>query len=405
MTLVSLNTLVKASAGTALQAAGGAAGNLIGVNNLVGEFVVVSAVLSASPGTIGRVAIQRGLAIAGQAGVFERDLQPVSNLAPPLTGVPLGPPTPAQPVRNLAPPLTGVPLGPPTPLREVVAEIALNTKKIPAVVEANRLQGAKGRGDPDFRIPIDMNLVAATLTPPPVLSVPRHARLRGPTVGFVSERHPDKRFLFAQYVPPEYSEKRQYTWSQATIPGLEGPVYQFINGGTRTLSLTLMFNSYGDDPSWNQRGQAVDDTFVERQLRQLYRLAEPRLQTQKTLKRWAPDRLCMVFGHPGFLSMSQADSVTGRRSLPVYITDINVKRSFFKSTGAAQRAFVTINVAKITDFVGTSFLSTKRIIDSLLAQKNEDEAQALIAARQAAERRRITSRNRTSDVLSDLYGD
>src|ERR1700730_15546699 len=44
--------------------------------------------------------------------------------------------------------------------------------------------------------------------------------------------------------PEEYTVNREINYAQAVIPGLSGPVLQFVNGNMQTLEMELFLESY-----------------------------------------------------------------------------------------------------------------------------------------------------------------
>jgi len=46
--------------------------------------------------------------------------------------------------------------------------------------------------------------------------------------------------------PEEYSQRREVTYAQTTIPGLSGPLLQFVAGAMQTLEMELFIDTYVD---------------------------------------------------------------------------------------------------------------------------------------------------------------
>ena len=47
-----------------------------------------------------------------------------------------------------------------------------------------------------------------------------------------------------QFNPQEYSHSRDINYAQAAIPGLSGPILQFVNGNLQTLEMELFLDSW-----------------------------------------------------------------------------------------------------------------------------------------------------------------
>jgi nucleoid-associated protein YgaU len=60
--------------------------------------------------------------------------------------------------------------------------------------------------------------------------------------------------------PEEYTVNREINYAQAAIPGLSGPILQFVNGNMQTLEMELFLDSY-EEHKVNNRvlNQAQDD--------------------------------------------------------------------------------------------------------------------------------------------------
>ncbi len=55
------------------------------------------------------------------------------------------------------------------------------------------------------------------------------------------------RELFVQFNPEEYSLNRDNTIASQAIPGLSGPILQFVNGNMQTLDMELLFDTWDTD--------------------------------------------------------------------------------------------------------------------------------------------------------------
>jgi nucleoid-associated protein YgaU len=59
--------------------------------------------------------------------------------------------------------------------------------------------------------------------------------------------------------PEEYTENKDNKFATQEIPGLSGPLVQFVSGGQRTLDMELFFDSYEEtDPEKRDIRKAVD---------------------------------------------------------------------------------------------------------------------------------------------------
>jgi len=52
--------------------------------------------------------------------------------------------------------------------------------------------------------------------------------------------------------PEEYTINKDNNFASQAIPGLSGPLLQFVNGNMRTLEMELFFDTY-DTPDANKR--------------------------------------------------------------------------------------------------------------------------------------------------------
>lgn len=59
------------------------------------------------------------------------------------------------------------------------------------------------------------------------------------------------RILRFQYNPPEIKETLDVGWAEIKVPGLDGPIHQFVAGGVREIPLELFFNIHGHNPRTN----------------------------------------------------------------------------------------------------------------------------------------------------------
>jgi nucleoid-associated protein YgaU len=67
--------------------------------------------------------------------------------------------------------------------------------------------------------------------------------------------------LRVMFNPAEYSIERGNSYKSTSIPGLGGPLIQFINGEARTLTMELFIDDYSDTPTAGTEGvqQMLDD--------------------------------------------------------------------------------------------------------------------------------------------------
>ena len=67
--------------------------------------------------------------------------------------------------------------------------------------------------------------------------------------------------------PGEYNLSRGVNYAEKKIPGLEGPVFQYLSGESETLDLTLIFDTY--EPPSLQNGGKEGGTDVTKQTKSL----------------------------------------------------------------------------------------------------------------------------------------
>ena len=57
--------------------------------------------------------------------------------------------------------------------------------------------------------------------------------------------------------PEEYTVNRDNNFAQVTVPGLRGPLLQFVSGNLQTLEMELLVDSYEAHDRFNEAGQDV----------------------------------------------------------------------------------------------------------------------------------------------------
>ena len=80
-------------------------------------------------------------------------------------------------------------------------------------------------------------------------------RLEKAAIDIIGGAGPVKR-IAVLFNPSEYSIERTNTYKAASIPGLSGPLFSFINGEADALSMELFLDDYTDAPP---DGRSVDD--------------------------------------------------------------------------------------------------------------------------------------------------
>src|SRR5260221_7536732 len=121
--------------------------------------------------------------------------------------------------------------------------------------------------------------------------------------------------IHVMFNPFEYTIDRSNTYKATAIPGLSGPLFQFINGEADVLSMELFVDDYTDPTT--PSGSSVQDT-----LQALAKL----LEIDRTLH--APPTVMFVWGKLSFKAI---------------IEKLSRKITLFQPDGSPARA--TLNVA------------------------------------------------------------
>lgn len=67
-----------------------------------------------------------------------------------------------------------------------------------------------------------------------------------------------KKAIQVEFNPAEYNLSSSIQYSEKNIPGLDGPIGQYIAGNSTTLNITLMFNTY-NPPTLNRPAESGKD--------------------------------------------------------------------------------------------------------------------------------------------------
>jgi hypothetical protein len=191
-----------------------------------------------------------------------------------------------------------------------------------------------------------------------------------------------------QFNPAELSFNKTAQMAEIAIPGLDGPVLQFIRGGTETLSLDLFFDT-------TEKGMGDTAESVTKQVDDFYSLVkqDPKLH--------APPRCRFSWGEPP--ASSGKSSKTEVSYAPFWFTcvveSMDRKFTLFSPKGIPVRARVTVKlreyqtvdqmVAKLESADHTKARSFKRRerLDQIAAEEYGS----------AAEWRRIADENDVDD--------
>src|ERR1700741_1916487 len=76
----------------------------------------------------------------------------------------------------------------------------------------------------------------------------------------VYERGTIKSQIKVLFNPFEYSIERGNAWKSTAVPGLSGPLLQFVNGEAEVLTLELFLDDYTDG---SRIGTSVHDRIIE----------------------------------------------------------------------------------------------------------------------------------------------
>ena len=147
----------------------------------------------------------------------------------------------------------------------------------------------------------------------------------------------EKKELPVQFNPAEYNLTDAASYSEKGIPGLPGPILQFISGAASTLNLSLTFDTY-DTPANGQRpvytGKSLTEvnphepTDVSKLVRQVVALTE----IDGTLHR--PPKVTFAWGSLRFRGI---------------VTDVKQTYTMFMPNGMPVRARVELSLKAVID--------------------------------------------------------
>lgn len=140
-----------------------------------------------------------------------------------------------------------------------------------------------------------------------------------------------------QYNPSEYTLDKQLQFGEATIPGLDSPLQQFVRGNAEKLTLDL----FCDTTEHGLGEKAVSVTTETDKIFQLIRI-DP--------KRHAPPVLAFLWG-PEFPGnrLLQDEAGQRREAFPCVMESIRQKFTLFSSEGVPLRATLTVSLREYRD--------------------------------------------------------
>lgn len=140
-----------------------------------------------------------------------------------------------------------------------------------------------------------------------------------------------------QFNPTELSFSKTAQMAEIAIPGLDGPVLQFIRGGAETMSLELFFDT-------TEKGMGADSDSVTKWVDEFYTLVK------QSPKLHAPPRCRFSWGQPpggsppGAKADEKGPSSNAPFSFVCVVDSLDRKFTLFDQTGKPKRARVTIKV-------------------------------------------------------------
>jgi nucleoid-associated protein YgaU len=132
------------------------------------------------------------------------------------------------------------------------------------------------------------------------------------------------------YNPTELSLSKAATYADVAIPGLDGPVLQYVRGEAETLSLELFFDS-------TEQGRGAGATSVIAQVDAVHRLAklDGDLHSPPIVRlSWGPD----------FPGLALGDGERPRTTLDAVVTRCARRFTLFSPDGKPLRAVVTLEL-------------------------------------------------------------
>ena len=139
--------------------------------------------------------------------------------------------------------------------------------------------------------------------------------------------------ITVMFNPTEYNLDTGANYSSLNVPGLDGPVTQFISGKEDTLTLQLMFNTY-EAPRYNQstgRMEAVPEDQMED-------------VSKYTKKIYDLTRIKGVLHHPPVCTFRW-----GSLSFQGVVSDVKFKYTMFLDSGKAVRATADVTFRSVLD--------------------------------------------------------
>lgn len=128
-----------------------------------------------------------------------------------------------------------------------------------------------------------------------------------------------------EFNPSEYNLSSSIQYSEKNIPGLDGPIGQYIAGNSTTLDVTLFFNTYNPPTLNNPKESGTDVTKYTKQIRNLTLI-------DGTLHR--VPRVTFSWGGIQFTGI---------------ITDVKENYTMFLADGMPVRAKVDVNFKSVYD--------------------------------------------------------
>lgn len=144
--------------------------------------------------------------------------------------------------------------------------------------------------------------------------------------------------ITVMFNPSEYNLDASVNYSNVNVPGLEGPITQYISGAQDTLSIQLMFNTYKPPRFDSSSGKVVETPQnamedVARYTSKIYELT----RKKTALKR--PPVCTFVWGALRFKGV---------------VTDVKQKFTMFLDNGKPVRAIVDVTFKSVLDAAQSS---------------------------------------------------
>jgi len=159
-----------------------------------------------------------------------------------------------------------------------------------------------------------------------------------------------------QYWPESLSESKSQNWQSKELPGLNNPLYQWVNGGERPFTFTAQFSRDMDGTIGNTVEEGKHDVDIDAAIAWLYLLSSSDYEkTADMTVAVAPPVLYLVFmgTHLGYQNEGGApvDNVgsidNASSGVHCILTEVSVERKNWFPSGAPRSADVSLTFNEV----------------------------------------------------------